>query len=898
MNKEIKYNGYSTQPSDYECQDGDLAISLNLILEHGTLKPIQSPVEMATIAKPYRILLIHKTDSGEIYLFSKSIGTGTETAVQLSFATGKEVSSSDWSGTPHDIGQIEASVICAAAIGNIIAISTSRGMRYLRWNSDKYLILPGLPPFVPVAFKASIDLRNAPRKSSTATIHGVYQDNGAIGSRPISAEQKEENQRFIEDSLIGIFNQLHAEAMEKGVFDQSFFIRYALRLFDGSYICHSSPIFFPVNKTVTAQVRREANKDDSSKTDVHFTMTLPTARLLMQIMPGQWADAMDLWEDVVESLEIFVSAPLYSIHTDKIDNVSVSGNSIALTPKRDWENNVCGCATFYKVISIRFPDIKAYADYRTMFINDAEGLNALVAKPTLPDEFRSMATVIPKTIFSFNNRLHIANYLTTPNAALPMIAMAGRLEFIETETANPVDADVFVSIISYINGRHHRSILPDSIISDNSLRTYGSLVFEKDGRYFLSLPKFLYVNEPTARWLELVITYHKSGETTKSQFIVRLPLTPHEFLNGAYWHDLSKISNSDIVGNLPDELMPSDAASLPFAPGSIETTTFNEYNKIKQSPVNNPFYFPPEGVTTTGEGRVIAISSAAQALSQGQFGQFPLYAFTTEGVWALEINSSGDFAARQPITRDIILATTMPLQMDRAVLFPTDRGIMLITGSQTQCITDVINAHEPFNVLQLPGMDKLHSMLGHDADTCLPAAPFLDFISECGMLYDYVHQRVIVYNPSYTYAYVYSLKSKEWGMMYSTIESCINSYPEALAVDHNGALLNFSAMQGVETKGLFVTRPLKLETPDILKTMDTVIQRGHFQKGHVQVALYGSRDLFNWHLVWSSKDHYLRGFRGTPDKYFRIAGVAKLNPDESVFGASIQFTPRFTNQPR
>ena len=36
MNKEIKYNGYSTQPSDYECQDGDLAISLNLILEHGT----------------------------------------------------------------------------------------------------------------------------------------------------------------------------------------------------------------------------------------------------------------------------------------------------------------------------------------------------------------------------------------------------------------------------------------------------------------------------------------------------------------------------------------------------------------------------------------------------------------------------------------------------------------------------------------------------------------------------------------------------------------------------------------------------------------------------------------------------------------------------------------------
>ena len=135
-------------------------------------------------------------------------------------------------------------------------------------------------------------------------------------------------------------------------------------------------------------------------------------------------------------------------------------------------------------------------------------------------------------------------------------------------------------------------------------------------------------------------------------------------------------------------------------------------------------------------------------------------------------------------------------------------------------------------------------------------------------------------------------------MMYSTIEAGINSYPEALAVDHDGALLNFSAMEGEATKGLFVTRPLKLETPDVLKTMDTVIQRGHFQKGHVQSVLYGSRDLFNWHLVWSSKDHYLRGFRGTPYKYFRIACVTSLTDDESIFGASLQFNPRQTNQPR
>lgn len=111
-------------------------------------------------------------------------------------------------------------------------------------------------------------------------------------------------------------------------------------------------------------------------------------------------------------------------------------------------------------------------------------------------------------------------------------------------------------------------------------------------------------------------------------------------------------------------------------------------------------------------------------------------------------------------------------------------------------------------------------------------------------------------------------------------------------------MVNFAHTDGNAVSGLLVTRPLKLETPDVLKTIDTIIQRGHFRKGHVQSALYGSRDLYNWHLVWSSKDHYLRGFRGTPYKYFRIACVTNLSDDESIFGASLQFTPRLTNQPR
>lgn len=86
--------------------------------------------------------------------------------------------------------------------------------------------------------------------------------------------------------------------------------------------------------------------------------------------------------------------------------------------------------------------------------------------------------------------------------------------------------------------------------------------------------------------------------------------------------------------------------------------------------------------------------------------------------------------------------------------------------------------------------------------------------------------------------------------------------------------------------------------PDLLKTVDTVIQRGNFKKGHIQSLLYGSRNLSDWHLVWSSKDHFLRGFSGTPYKYFRIVCIVGFEEGESLFGASIQFNPRQNNQLR
>lgn len=95
-----------------------------------------------------------------------------------------------------------------------------------------------------------------------------------------------------------------------------------------------------------------------------------------------------------------------------------------------------------------------------------------------------------------------------------------------------------------------------------------------------------------------------------------------------------------------------------------------------------------------------------------------------------------------------------------------------------------------------------------------------------------------------------------------------------------------------------MTRPLKLGAPDTMKTIRSVIQRGYFRKGHVRTILYGSRDLFDWHVISSSADHILRGISGTPFKYFKVALLCQLDPEEAIFGCTIEYLPKLTDKPR
>jgi hypothetical protein len=490
----------------------------------------------------------------------------------------------------------------------------------------------------------------------------------------------------------------------------------------------------------------------------------------------------------------------------------------------------------------------------------------------MTDDYHSHNDVLPTiednrcitSLFNYNNRLSIA-------APTERLFKGFSLETMLPAATNTPQFSDIRAIVVHI--RTEQGIKRVVYQYDNPLSSVSLLLIS-------SLPLFYPDNRAFA--MDVYITH--PGQQPQG---FRLPMKQHPLLNGA-------TTNGALITSLTD--MP---VINPRTVGNVPTPndTLTTLNQIRTSEVDNPFYYPAINYKRVGVGTILALSTSAKALSQGQFGQHPLYAFCTDGVWALGVDSTdGTFVPAQPFTRDVCSNPDSILQLDSTVLFPTDRGIMLVSGSQTQCITEKLDYHH-FNLLKLP---QLSQYLPQGAME-LPN-PMRDYIRDCKMIYDYRNQRVVVFNTAHPYAYVYSLKSGLWAMMQADFLATLNAYPHAMAVNSSGELVNFLDLSDPSNPSnpsnspsqFYVTRPFKLGSNDH-KTITALVQHGMIEnRQHVKLILYGSRDLATWHVVGSSTTNTLRGLSGTPYTAFRLAVISDLTATESLSDFVVEFTPKHT----
>ena len=923
MVKEIKYTGFTASPSDYECPDGDLAAVLNVVPEEGSLSPVLPPAELFHLSDGRVLRFVHETAYIKNYIVTHGDVVewtpgknkyGEDVTPGSTFNVLK-----DFTGTT--INNINA-------IGNTLLVICEDGIHYFLWEGYDFVETVGSTDYLGYTYLSThmpeIDLSFGLQ----ASIDFEYTDTLLFSEKLLDDLNKYEDDpskvkldRFLHEGESGLSDYdaindtvmpLTLKFIEKctgsGQFIMPFFVRFAYRLYDGSLTMQSAPVLM-LPATGISPVCHIYRLGGSESAQLFFRCRILAYLCQLDYAVSHNVEKLKLWKDIIKSVDIFVSNPIYSID----QNGEIGENLIDLSLN---ENNLCGIfryqdgsdeRDYYKeqkyfsegkaVPGIKYPikyenqvndqihncnlfyfikelKIDELSSERTIIKIDKGYLNSLAAHEVLPDDYQSHDTIYADYSHGYNSRLNFSGI---------------RKQFFEGFDAKSLfcytnsgelDKMCIVDVYYYIKYQEHECVVQSN---------FRNQIFSTDS-------KFLYLFYPGSYAYKAVIKIEKMGSDNSVSYY-EVPLTSHPKLNGTYWFDGLDSDITDGTHNF---------TGTPPVVSPISKRIIDLPNKVYVSEVNNPFYFPATGVITVGAGRVMSISSAAKALSQGQFGQFPLYAFTDEGVWALEVSKTGTISAVQPFTRDVCINADSITQLDSSVLFATDRGIMLISGSNSICISDSLDYSKTFQITSLPQSDKLLAFVGFtQAD--LNYVTFHEFVKGCRMLYSYNLQRIIVFNRDYPYAYVYSLKSKSWGMMPSTIAHTIPSYPEALAQLQDGTIVDYSGtddsrqdadgnLTGI--KGVLITRPLKLDAPDALKTVDTVIQRGNFQRGHIKTAIYGSRDLINWFVVWTSVDHYLRGFRGTPYKYFRLVLLCDLDPTESVYGCSIQYTPRFTNRLR
>lgn len=871
--REIRYRGFSTSPDDYAVPDGDLEGVSGLVPEDEALKPIQPPAAIFDLPKGKTIDHVHVTPSFRHYILRDP-------------ETGELAYTKD-GGTLVPLDSVGKDIMEIQSVGNTLLVLTPTGMHYFLYKDSTkgYIHLGDQIPFPKLSF--------------------------ALKTKEVVVEENFDRGRDREQQLASLLNRMRAKHYDKeGKFIFPFFIRYALRLYDGSTTMPSPPVLMIPNTCNRFMFSGGKIKLSLSVSDLSHALDDP-----------EDYKRLTKWGDIVKSVDFYISSPIYTWDQEHpltgngsvldplgliLRPFSISKAYSGFTPEirgtgryqpwiipGEWEVNILdptawhdnkwyalnnservdaqlrGVSSFYLIKSAEIkPGVISLSHELDMRFDKEGFLENIATYETLHDDAKSHHKTVPTSAYIYNSRLNITGL------SEQLLPQSDRWRLFPYTT--PV-ASHFLYMFFVIKGDDGEDVYI-------SAGVYSSVDVDK-------LLTFVYC--PDHRAYKMVAYKQEVVGSTWVYKKLERELTKHSFLSGAY---AMGTHLSPIEG-----WVSSSERDLRAFESNVQATSKRSFplpNKVYTSEVNNPFNFPTRGVNSIGTGKILGISAATKALSAGQFGQFPLYALSTDGVWALEVAKDGTYTAKQPISRDVCINPKSITQIDNAVLFTSERGIMMLSGSQCVCISDSLDPNRSTSLKSLPKSDELSREAGIPKEQT-DHLPLKDFLAEAEMIYDYPRQRLYAYNPKTSYTYVYSLKSKQWSTTPTDIRKAVNSYPQTIAVTKDGKVVDYSKIDPTKgIRGLLVTRPLKLGAPDTMKTIRSVIQRGYFRKGHVRTILYGSRDLFDWHVISSSADHILRGISGTPFKYFKVALLCQLDPEEAIFGCTIEYLPKMTDKPR
>lgn len=975
MQQSIRYKGLSLTPDEMAVENGALSLCGNLELHDGALRP--SIVTGTPLSQPLtingvvaKILYVHETGnyhhliaiaSSAIYWFLQDGSLGST----------KPIKSFDY----------ESTVISINSIGNTLIIVATDGIHYAMWESNgqsssDYSYKGQKPPFLELSF--FFDPSNKPEdyelggintKGSKEGFYDAFQQttyscgdvfNKVNGNSFTSGDQvaniKDDKQSDITQSIYALVNRTNNLIAKQGRFYASFFIRYCYRMFDGSMIMHSSPVFIPIqvpnsysvysanisfpsenynNLIVTgAEVGWEdsltVNRKDAKGNVIEASiskctfMYLPHNVALSYALQGD-IDELKRWKDIIKSIDIFITPPVTNVDTSaKISVLEMCQPNYVLNGANvkdyHWTSNK---GKSYGMVSVRFPK-KSDDDYNNQLSSAGNGDTSEANDQNISAFYKICSLPIDNLTKVDNKELPV------DKAAVYQVSLQEQMQD-DYKTHNFLTAkgsyvynhrlNLFGVQEHLMSGFSRKVMFPKG----NYLRKVGyfnsQLIIKKivtelhttsGTKYVENVLEEDFTDRIEPFMLANLVKYYPDSRAKKMVFfcttvdsayvIYAFPLKECEELNGVMH-----------MGNFTEEITPYIVTSYDYSVDDVVDMS----NKIYTSESDNAFYFPLNGINTVGIGTIQGIASTTRALSQGQFGQYPLMAFSTDGIWAMEVSSKGTYSSIHPISREVCSNPKSITQLDQSVLFATNRSLSRIAESQVVSMSDVLDG-PGFNISGSLGK-FLNFFIDTEGDSesvktikaqmrqliDFTSSP-IEFFQHCQVIYDYKNSRIFCLDVTQTsrastadtVALCYSIKDNAWStFLIQNVLTAINSYPHPYIQYRDGSVMvldkGYDYEDPTEYHGIIVTRTLKFDEDNVPDSITGYIHS--LTSGSIPIMwLYGSNDNQNWHYIGrlgGMKSSYMATHSY---RFFRIALYLKMKSMNQYFDTRLEIIRRFS----
>jgi hypothetical protein len=736
---------------------------------------------------------------------------------------GEIISSFPMSGEVSDI----------ISLGNTIIVLTSESVNYVLFRGGKYISLGADIPFPKLKIEAKGE---SGKKSVTIDLDDI----GLTGDyRAFSSLQYGEYLNSginADEGVVKILSKIKeqkavmsGELGRKGAFWGPVYVMYGVTLYNGTVIttvpeliCRDVALPYVWGLTLSSKFTMNgANKEFQGGIDADIEAPAFTLGVSAE-EDYHLAD----WKDIIQSVDVYVSLPIDTapdyrrIEIKQVTDTDTTNATQTRTATTNWgilkENEqILGEGNFYRVKSYELSQEE----------NDT----------------------ISKLFFTWNSQDYdvsgeslVESIHRLPSTSVDHVYVDALK--VRAEKALQYNEQVLLSSAS--NLLQYRGVVSTRWQSSNWRYTArlkfilsdGGVIYSEEG---IQLPSsgFLSFASTKATSVEMIVRLDRKKytdqdwndydiETTYSY--LKLPMNPHPSMPCAY----AKIELGKSLEEYAFEK--NGSLTLEQVQKVVDFNVDAPYylsldNKLLVSSASNPFVYP-ETKRITFQSKVLGVAVSTTALSQGQFGQFPLYVFTEDGIWAMETAADGSFVTSKPLSRDVCVNPDSITSIDNAVVFVTDKGVMLLQGSQVVNISPNMNGRhytieetakvilektieDTIAKISKTPVDQMAQVIQNEVSQSISqqetrasiertaqsiiaeeeffkdllpilsdSTHFMAFVREATIAYDYPGQRLVFIKKDEKYQYVYKLDTQTWHKTAYGIDllAPINSYPECM----------------------------------------------------------------------------------------------------------------------